>query len=95
MLVIQYLGFEARARIREYFYRVVDPGAGERVVVFTISNQAFVEKLVRYQDAPELCYLKLQKELAAETPGEPLASRFVVSEAELGEYRATHRPAKR
>lgn len=95
MILIQYVGFEAKTRIREYSYRVVDPLAGTRVVVFTISNQAFLEKLVRYQDAPDLCYHKLQRELAAASPEQPLPSRFAVSETELGEYRASHRPAKK
>lgn len=95
MTLIQYVGFEAKVRIREYAYRVVDPVAGERVVVFTISNQAFLEKLVRYQDAPELCYRKLQKELEAATSEHPMPKRFAVSDSELSEYQAAHRPAKR
>lgn len=95
MVFIQYVGFEAKASVREYSYRLVDPVAGERVIVFSIANQAFLVKLVRYQDAPEICYRKLQKEVAAETAEHPLRRRFVVSDVELDEYRATHRTAKR
>ena len=95
MILIQYVGFESKASNREYAYRVVDPLAGTREIVFTISNQAFLEKLVRYQDGPEVCYLKLRRELEAESTEAPLRKRSAVSDAELGEYRATHRPAKR
>lgn len=95
MVLIQYVGFEAKVSLREYSYRILDPLTGERMIVFTISNQAFLTKLVRYQDAPEICYRKLQKELEAETTEQPLRRRLVVSEGELSEYRATHRPARR
>lgn len=95
MLLIQYVGFEAKAVRREYSYRIVDPRSGERTVVLTIANEAFLARRVRYQDAPEICYRKLQRELEAETTEHPMAKRFAVSDTDLSEYQAAHRPARR
>lgn len=95
MFLIQYVGFHARVTMREYSYRIVDPSAGERTVILTITNEAFQTKLVRYQDAPTICYQKVKKELEAETSSHPLRGRMALSEAELSEYRAAHPLAKR
>lgn len=92
---IQYLGFELKPRGRDYLYRVTDAKAPKREFTFTISNQAFAEKRVPYQDAADLCYQKLQKALDLETAEEPLAGHATLSNQDLDEYREKHRPAKK
>jgi hypothetical protein len=52
---IQYLGFQPKPRGRDYLYLVIDAKAGKREFTFTISNQAFAERRVPYQDAADLC----------------------------------------
>ena len=94
-MVIQYIGFQLKPRGRDYSYRVVDSKKETREFTLTISNQAFVEKHVPYQDAASLCYQKLQRELAAENAERPLHHHFTVSDQELDEYREKYRPAKR
>jgi hypothetical protein len=94
-MVIQYLGFQLKARGRDYTYRVVDSRNEPREFILTISNQAFVERHVPYQDAAGLCYQKLQNELAAETTECPLPRHFTISDRELDEYREKYRPAKK
>ena len=94
-MVIQYIGFQLRPRGRDYSYRVVDPKSENREFILTISNQAFVERHVPYQDAAALCYQKLQKELAAESTERPLQRHFTISDQELDEYREKYRPAKK
>jgi hypothetical protein len=94
-IVIQYTGFQLKPRGREYSYRVVDPKTETREFTLTISNQAFVERHVPYQDAAAICYQKLQKELAAENPEQPLRRHFTVSDQELDAYREKYRPVKR
>ena len=94
-MVIQYLGFQLSARGREYSYRVLDPKSETREFTMTISNQAFTERHVPYQDAASICYQKLQRELAAEIPEQPLRRHFTVSDQELDAYREKYRPAKR
>lgn len=92
---IQYIGFRLKPRGREYSYSVVGWMSEARTFTFTISNQAFVEKRVPYQDAAGLCYQKLQRELLRETPEQPLPRRFTISDQELDDYREKHRPAKK
>jgi hypothetical protein len=94
-LVIQYVGFQLKPRGRDYSYRVVDPKNEPREFTLTISNQAFVERHVPYQDAADLCYQKLQKELSAESAEHPLQRHFTISDQELDEYRERIRPVKK
>ena len=61
-MLIQYLGFETTPCGRDYLYRVTDAKSEKREFTFTISDQAFAEKRVPYQDAADLCYQKLQKD---------------------------------
>ena len=95
MVLIQYLGFETTPCGRDYLYRVIDVKSGKREFTFTISNQAFAEKRVPYQDAADLCYQKLQKDLGLETPERPLPGHSTLSNQELDEYREKRRPVKR
>ena len=92
---IQYLGFHLKSHGRDYTYRVIDKRAEDREFTFSISNRAFVESRVPYQDAADLCYQKLQKALDLETAEQPLPRRSCLSNQELDEYREKHRPVKR
>jgi len=94
-MVIQYLGFRLKPRGRDYSYRVVGPKNETREFILTISNQAFADRQVPYQDAADLCYQKLRRDLAAETAENPLGRHHTVSNQELDEYRQRHRPVKR
>ena len=84
-LSLQYVGFRSTAAGREYTLRVSGP---EEPCQYTVSipHAAFAAHRARYQDAPDICFHKLTRELAANAglaPGHPLA----VSDAELAEYR--------
>ncbi len=94
-MLIQYIGFQLKPRGRDYSYRVVDSKSETREFTLTISNQAFVEKHVPYQDAAAICYQKLQRELLTETAEQPLRRHFTISDRELDDYREKHRPAKK
>jgi hypothetical protein len=94
-MMIQYIGFQPKPRGRDYSYRVVDPKSEPREFTLTISNQAFLERRVPYQDAAAICYQRLQRELATENPEQPLRRHFTISDQELQEYREKYRPAKR
>lgn len=93
-MLIQYLGFELKPR-RDYAHRVVRPKSEDREFVLTISNQAFVEKQVPYQDAGAICYQKLQRDLLGETSEYPLGCHFTVSDEDLDVYREKYRRAKK
>ena len=82
---IRYLGFRCTGDGREYTLRV-DGEGDPRLFVLMIPYAAFTEKQARFQDAPDLCFAKLQRDLAADAqllPGPPL----VLTPADLAEYR--------
>lgn len=94
-MTIQYLGFELKSRGRDYRYRVVDPKSETREFTLTILNQAFASRQVPYQDAADLCYQKLRRDLATETAENPIPRHHTVSSVELDLYRERHRPSRR
>jgi hypothetical protein len=82
---IRYLGFECTSAGRAYQLRV--DGTGDpRVFTVTIPNAAFESRKARFQDAPDLCFARLQRELAgnADLQG---GLAFVITPAEIDEYR--------
>jgi hypothetical protein len=92
---IQYVGFQLKAHGRDYTYRVIDKQAVDREFIFSISNRAFMEKQLPFQDAAALCYQKLQKALDLETAENPLPRRTTLSDQELDVYRESRRPARK
>jgi hypothetical protein len=88
---IEYIGFQADETGRSYRLRVCLAGGEFQQYVLSIAHEAFTSHRVRYQDAPELCYLKLQRDLAsgADTP---VPLRQLVTDAELDAYRVDHAP---
>ncbi|HXM98660.1 MAG TPA: hypothetical protein VN982_09315 [Candidatus Dormibacteraeota bacterium] len=91
---VQYVGFEAKVLRREY--RFIVRGALNDVSEFTlaIGNEAFGSRRVRFQDAPEICSLRLHRELTScgSNPPEEVIS---ISETDLEEYRSSHAPKAR
>jgi hypothetical protein len=87
---IEYVGFSSKVSAREYTLRV---RRGEQLHDFTVAipHEAFLAQRVRYQDGPEVCFLKLQRELLACADELPSAYQSV-TDAELEEYRASHAP---
>jgi len=92
---IQYIGFQVQSHGRDYSYYVLEPPSASRHFTFTISHQAFAERHIPYQDAADICYQKLQRDLLVETGERPLPPHCVISDQELDAYRDTHRPTKR
>jgi hypothetical protein len=88
---LEYIDFTVNEAAREYRLRAKQPGGEFHTFTLSISNEAFLSHRVRYQDAPDICFLKLQRELIA--CGDTLpAPRHHVSDAELEEYRVAHTP---
>ncbi len=94
-VLIQYVGFKARPKLREYMFQV--RGGADSLFEFrlTITNEAFLSNRVRYQDAPDICSHWIQRELGAQD-GIPPRTKCAITDAELEEYRMAHFPkAKR
>src|SRR5258708_37446497 len=56
-----------------------------------ILNEAFRSHGLRYQDAPDLCSLKLHREMA-NSVDDPLKTHYRISGTELDNYRDSHSP---
>ena len=90
-VVLQYVGFENKGAVREYAFTLRGTGGASAEYFVTIANDAFVAHRVRYQDAPEICSLRLHREFATQT-NYPPSTRFCVTDAELANYKAAHTP---
>jgi len=88
---VEYLTFEAGETSREYRLHVQ---RGERLHIFTVAipNEAFLSGRARYQDAPEICFLKVQRELDACKEGAFPPRAYKMTDEELDDYRVAHTP---
>ena len=89
---VEYVGFHSTAERREYVLRL---RTGDQIREYTIgiALAAFATGHARYQDGPEISFIKLTSELDAS--GQPPAEAdFTVSDAELSAYRSSHPAAK-
>jgi hypothetical protein len=93
-ILMQFVGFESNATAREYTFMVRDTSAEPREFTIAINLRAFNAHLVRFQDAPDVCALKLRRELAA-SENHPPESHFQITDAELEDYRSSHTSPKR
>ena len=90
-VVLQYVGFENKGAVREYAFSVRRADGTSVECFVTIANDAFVTHRARYQDAPDICYLRLHREFAA-TTDHPSSTRFNITDAELADYKDAHAP---
>src|SRR5262249_34237020 len=90
-VVLQYLGFEANGTDREYAFSLRRSGGESSEYFVIIPNAAFVEHRVRYQDAPNVCSLRLRREFSSQTEYPP-STRFCITDAELADYKDAHPP---
>jgi len=90
-IVVQYVGFIVNGPVREYTFAVREMAAVPLHYTLSIANEAFVAHRVRYQDAPDICSLKLRRELDAHANHPPTTS-FSVTDANS---RSTKRRASR
>ena len=63
-VTVQYVGFKAKALVREHSFVVRRALNQTSEFTLTIGNEAFGARRVRFQDAPEICSLRLHRELA-------------------------------
>jgi hypothetical protein len=90
-IVLQYLGFESKGAVREYAFALRGADGASSEYFVTITNAAFLAHHVRYQDAPDICFLRLHRKLATRTDHPP-STRFSVTDAELADYKDAHTP---
>lgn len=89
--LVRYIGYTAGTDTREYAFGVREGSAEWREFTFTIPNEAFCSHRARYQDAPAICSLRLQRELHM-IPRDVELTRFGISDAELEDFSRANRP---
>lgn len=89
--MVQFVGFESKALVREYTFTVRASSSEPQDFTLTIANQAFNDHRIRYQDAPDICSLKLRRELAT-CAIHPPDTHFDITDVDLEDYRSTHSP---
>jgi hypothetical protein len=80
---VQYVGFTAKAMVREYSFLVRESSIDSHEVTFTILNEAFTSHRLSLQNGPDICSLKLHRELADSSNG-PLKTHYRISENRAG-----------
>jgi hypothetical protein len=88
---IQYVGFESKAVVREYSFLLRESSIKRHEITFTVLNEAFRSHGLRYQDAPDLCSLKLHREMA-NSVDDPQKTHYRISGTELDNYRYSRSP---
>lgn len=91
---MQFVGFTSGALAREYTFMVREASIAPREFTVAIANEAFTERRLSFQDAPDVCSLKLRRELINGANLLP-ESHFCVTNAELDDYRTSHEAPRR
>ena len=90
-IIVQFLGYEVKPLVREYTFTVREASTEPREFRLTIPTAAFNERLLRIQDAPDVCSRKLHRELAANA-NHPPDTNYAITNAELEDYRVARAP---
>ncbi len=90
---MQFVGFESKATAREYTFVVREVYVEPREFKITIAHKAFSEHRVRFQDGPDVCALKLRRELTT-SANHPKESLFHITDLELDDYHRSHASPK-
>jgi hypothetical protein len=88
---VQYVGFEVKGLVREYSFIVRRALNQTSKFTLTIGNESFGSRRVRFQDAAEICSLRLHRELAA-FGNYPPQAHYHISPKDLDDYRSSHSP---
>jgi hypothetical protein len=75
--------------VREYSFLVRETAIDSHEITFTILNEAFTSHRLSLQNGPDICSLKLHRELA-DSSNSPLKTHYRISETELDAYRNSH-----
>lgn len=90
-VLVQYVGFQVDDMVREYTFAVRDVATDPLNYTLTIRNESFVAHRVRYQDAAEICAIRLHHELDTHS-NHPPTTHFCVTDAELASYQDARKP---
>ncbi|HUO33410.1 MAG TPA: hypothetical protein VMU43_00320 [Candidatus Acidoferrum sp.] len=90
-ILMQFVGFESKPGGREYTFTVREAASDTREFTLMIASEAFLSRKINYQDGPDVCSLKLRRELA-KNDNHPQGTHYQVTDADLEDYRSSHMP---
>ena len=90
-VIVEYVGFHVTPTVREYTFSVREGATEPLQYTLTVANEAFVSHRARYQDGPEICSLRLHRELDTHA-NHPPTTTFCVTDTELATYQDARRP---
>jgi len=91
-MYIQYTGFKVEANSRIYTFQVLDPAKVQRAFTVRIPVDTRRWPELKIQDGPAICFERLEKELAAETPTASAEPEMSITEQDILEYVKRHSP---
>jgi ActR/RegA family two-component response regulator len=91
-MYIQYTGFKATLNARVYSFHVLDPGRGQRDFTVEIQSDTNHWASLKLQDGPGICFERLERELARETPAADAELSLQISDADIHDYLKHHYP---
>ena len=94
-MMIQYLGYEEDYSARTSIFRVFNTAQPERRFELSVKTLLLKEYDFKIQDLPDLCFLRLKKELSTEAEQRLPPLQMTVSANELRDYIEDHYPKKR
>lgn len=92
---IQYAGFVVAATARVYAFSVPDTLAETREFTVKVHLGAFRTTALRFQDGPEICSVRLKRELQEETQDSPANPHLRIEAQDIQEYLRRRYPRKR
>jgi hypothetical protein len=92
---IQYVGFDVGTGCRTYKFKVLNTIVDAREFAITINVDAFASTSLKLQEGPDICFGRLQRELAAETEESRAERNLSIEEHDIQEYLERHRSANR
>jgi hypothetical protein len=91
-VALEYIGFCTADDRREYQLQIRTAGVTHHYTV-AIPHAAFGDGRARLQDGPDICYLRMQREML--TAGLEGPTELTISDDELIAYRTAHAPIPR
>jgi|SRR5579862_811089 len=91
-MYIQYTGFDMGSNSRIYKFQVLDPSRGQRAFTVQILTDTNYATALKLQDGPGICFERVERELARETPEFGAELELHISEFDIRDYIKRHYP---
>lgn len=94
-MFIQYAGFVVGGGSRFYNFDVVATAEQPREFTVELQSDAFRSSSLKFQDGPDICFKRVERELAKETHESRAQSHLEVGQQEIQDYVDRNYPRKR